>query len=105
MNGMVIYKYPIDVVGKQTLRIPYPYKFLSFQSQGDGLCAWFAVNRNPSSDDYRDIELMIIGTGHMINSGDDGYSKFPEHLGTAQLSGFVWHLFHNKTACEALNEP
>lgn len=95
-NGMIIYKHEIKLLEKQELRIPYPYRFLSFQTQGDKICVWFAVNNHPSSDCYREIELMIVGTGHVVNQGG-GYGKVPEYLGTAQLDGFVWHLFQNKT--------
>jgi hypothetical protein len=102
-NGMVIHKYVIEITGDNGLRIPSPYKFLSFQAQGKKLCAWFAVNPNPSSDCYADIELRVIGTGHAINPGGSGYNKVPIYLGTAQLDDFVWHLFQNRTYGEILN--
>ena len=100
INGMIIYNYEIKLLENQGLRIPYPYKFLSFQAQVDKLCLWFAGNRNPSSDCYKEIELMIVGTGHTISPK---YERVSEYLGTAQLDGFVWHLFQNKTLREAIN--
>lgn len=88
---MKIYKYTLKVLDIQEIRIPDPHKFLSFQAQNGQLVVWYEVNENPSSDCYKEVEFIIVGTGHSRPS-DTSNGRYV-YLGTAQLNGFVWHLY------------
>lgn len=83
---MIIYKYKLEMLERQTRRIPSPQRFLSAQLQGNKICLWYEVNEHPSSDCYDDIEFMIVGTGY--RSPNDAL-----YLGTVQTGEFVWHVY------------
>lgn len=84
---MTIYKFPLQVTGKQVLSIPSRYQILSAQYRGEQLCLWIAVEEDAP---YKDVEIEIIGTGHQIDV------LIPRSfIATVQSpSGmFVWHVF------------
>ena len=58
-----IWKFPLDVVGRQTVSVPKGAKFLSAAMQGDTLCAWAEVK---TSAEHVEIPIFIFGTGHSI---------------------------------------
>ena len=84
-----IYKYPLQVTDKQTIKLPSEHEILCVQIQGRLPCIWAMVNPYAPEE-----ELLIetIGTGHRINE-DKGMTR--NYIGTYQISGgaFVFHVF------------
>lgn len=83
---MILYKYHLTICSEQLIRMPSPQQFRAVQVQGRKLCVWYEVNDKPSSDDFIDIQFMLVGTGDLapVNA---------HYLGTVQKDGFVWHVY------------
>ena len=85
-----VYKYPLEVVDRQTIEHPRGARLLCVQMQGDGPCLWALVNPdNPPVE----TTFRIVGTGHPIEDADDlGY------VGTFQMmgGGLVFHVFKER---------
>jgi hypothetical protein len=84
----MIYKYPLAIVDDQTITMPEGVHLLTVQEQNGALCLWAMVNPEARP---REVRLRVIGTGHPIPDGLEGYSW----LATAQTAGgrLVWHVF------------
>lgn len=82
---MVIFKYELELVPRQTVSIPAQSTLLSVATQRGTLCLWALVEPDTNSNVNRIIE--IFGTGHPVN---DGRRVF---IGTALIEPFVWHVF------------
>jgi hypothetical protein len=82
-----IYKYPIEVVDEQIVKMPQFSKILTVQLQRNHVCIWAEVETDEPIVDY---ELFIFGTGHEIPP----YLK-KRYIGTFQLLGgdLVFHLY------------
>ena len=82
-----IWKFKLEVTGKQLIEVPTGAIALSVQTQNNDPCIWALVNpSNPKEN--RAIE--IFGTGNPIRQGERSF------IGTFQLSnGLVFHVFEN----------
>lgn len=81
-----IYKYPLQIVDQQTIKMPAGAVPLSVQFQGDDLVLWAKVD--PDGPESARC-FRIIGTGNPFE-GNPGI-----FLGTAQepRRPLVWHVF------------
>lgn len=82
----VIYKYKLDIVDEQVVKMSIRGKILSAQNQKGELCIWVKEKPNdPSSNRV----IKIIGTGNPIEELDEEL----EFIDTVQIGQFVWHVF------------
>jgi hypothetical protein len=82
-----IYKYPLSVSDKQTIKMPVGAQILTVQVQESAPCIW-ALVESEKEDEDRYIE--IFGTGRQIHV-DMGIDRY--YIGTFQQGPFVWHVF------------
>lgn len=82
----VIYKYPLEVTGSQSISMPKGAKVLCVQVQRDVPCLWAIVDL---ANEVNLRRFRIWGTGHPVDESDLRY------IGTFQLNegGFVGHVF------------
>jgi len=82
-----IYKYKINLIGKQTVKLPLASEILDIQPQLGEIYLWALVD--PESTLVLDRVFHIFGTGHKIN-----VDKL-KHISTFQTQGgeLVWHAF------------
>lgn len=80
-----VYKYSIGL-GGDTL-MPAGAKVIHVHAQDDDVCLWAIVD-TAAPDELRRFD--IIGTGHQLPANRVGRW---EHIGTAHVRGFVWHVF------------
>ena len=86
---MKIYRYELDIVDRQFVRMAAVGKVLSVASRGDGpapLHMWALVDPDSRTVDR---EFAIYGTGNYIE--DDVLDQI--FIGTCVQSGLVWHVF------------
>lgn len=82
-----IWKFPLEVVDKQILRMPMQAEHLSVQRQRDQICLWSLVDKTLDMQEYL---VEVVGTGHPMPPGD----RFRKYVGTVQVVGeLVWHVF------------
>lgn len=83
---MRIYKYPLQLMDRQTLSMPDGAKILSIQAQRDQVCLWAMVDEN-AQEIARTI--AIYGTGQPIPDEPGTYMQ------TFQMAGgnLVFHAF------------
>ena len=83
---MIIWKYELDVVPEQDVRMPFSAKILTVQIQKEVPCIWVSVD--PTLN-YLERTIVMRGTGHDLKEDLGTY------IGTfQQLNGvFVWHVF------------
>lgn len=93
-----VYKYPLNLIAKQTLMLPVgavPLKIaLSKEIEPD---IWLWAQVNPDNDPVLNLEVTIVGTGHPIPDDAGEYFDtvfYPHALGGAD---FVFHLFFKET--------
>lgn len=90
----VVYKYPLELVEKQELRLPDNHEILDIQLQNGVPCLWVLLNSDdmePSAE-HR-FYITMVGTGHPFNSKQLSFIK------TLQLSNqLVFHFFWNWTS-------
>lgn len=79
---MKIFKYPLKITGKQSIKIPRNHRILSVQVQDGILCVWAAVEPEGCTV-FR--EFLIVGTGCDMPE--------EEHIATVQDGHLVWHIF------------
>ena len=87
---MVIWKFSLMVIDRQTITMPVNAEILSVQMQAGVLCMWAVVD----PDAEREQRLFeILGTGHAVP--DVGKDVARHHLATVQARGgeLVWHVF------------
>jgi hypothetical protein len=58
-----VWKFPLETVSAQTVKIPLPAKVLTVQPQGDGVCLWAEVS--PELEKVK-VDILIAGTGHEL---------------------------------------
>lgn len=89
---MVIWKFSLNVVDRQSVTMPAGSEILTVQDQYDGLQLW-AIVANPNAErELRTIE--IVGTGNPMNDVNaEGFSR--QYISTVQTRGgrLVWHIF------------
>jgi len=86
--GKVIYKYPLAITDRQTIKIPAGASILSVGNQRGTLCMWAAAD---PSNPLKDLEVEIHGTGNPI----EGVPMEKQFIGTVITEPFVWHVFIN----------
>ena len=80
-----IYKYPIDVIGWQSLNMPAEAMIIHAGLDPQGaLCLWAEVDTEAI---MQSVGIVIVGTGHPFNGA------MAQHLGTVLQNEFVWHIF------------
>lgn len=88
MNDYRVYKYALEVLDAQRVRLPFGAVPLSVQEQNGELQLWALVD-TANTDEYRYV--YIVGTGNPI-----GFSVVDAaYIGTVQTYGgrLVWHVF------------
>lgn len=88
-NEYRIYKYPIQVTDKQTIKLPAEYQILCVQVQETIPCIWALIDPdNPEQE----VFIETIGTGHPILY--EGRTR-RSYIGTYQIQGgsLVFHVF------------
>ena len=83
-----IYKYPLDLKPRQTIKVPEIFDPLAVQLQNGAICLWARVD--PESRP-REIEIIMHGTGTGLEEELQGADC--RHLGTVQTGQWVWHFF------------
>lgn len=81
-----IYKYPLDIVDTQIVRLPRGSLILTCQIQNNELYLWAEIDTNEK--ETVNAVVSIFGTGHSIPLDYDGY-----HLASVQQDEYVWHVF------------
>lgn len=85
-----IWKFPLDLLDRQTVEMPLPAEPLTVQLQGNGpqmaACLWAEVD--PEGEKVR-IEIAMIGTGHPLPDG-------LRYISTIQFGALVWHFYEVK---------
>ncbi len=84
MSGTVIWKYHLPVQNKVTLSMPR-FAVPRYVGEQDGmLILWAEVQPQAPTVDYG---FRIVGTGQPFSA----YGR--RYIGTAQVKGFVWHVY------------
>lgn len=79
-----IYKYPLQLVGRQVIKISEGHHILAAQLQGENICLWAEVC---TDQPLVEVPIFIVGTGQEVPFDACGY------LATVQKDGFVWHIY------------
>lgn len=87
---MVIWKFPLSLVGRGTIKMPKGSQILHVNQQDDRngydrLMLWAMCDPDAEMEDR---DFIVAGTGTPI---DNDYDM--TYIGTVHLSGFVWHVF------------
>ena len=80
-----IYKYPLDIVDSQTIKMPANAVPLHVAEQSETLTMWAQVN---TANEVIDYDIQIFGTGHHLPSEGLG-----ARVGTVLMGDFVWHVY------------
>lgn len=80
---MKIFKYPLEVMGFQTVEMPANHKILHVGDQHGQLMMWTAVG----DSELIDVEIVIVGTGHFYNPEGKTF------ISTVVMGQLVWHIF------------
>lgn len=88
MTSRRIYKYDLELTGRQELSIPQGGALLCVQTQGESPKLWVDLP-DPSAPPERRV-FCVFGTGHPLPDGFNG-----EYLGSCQMAGgaLVWHIY------------
>jgi hypothetical protein len=81
-----IWKFPLEVIDQQSVRMPIASRMLHVGMQGGTLCLWAEVTPGAEQEDRA---IYIYGTGHDL-APDRG-----DYLGTFQMHGgaLVFHAY------------
>jgi len=84
---ITIWKFPIENVNRQVLRVPKGIKPLTVEVQNGVPCLWATVD---TEAELGQAVVRVVGTGH-----DAEEVRFMDYLGTYQLRGgaLVFHVF------------
>lgn len=82
-----IYKYTLQITGKQIVPMPYNSEIIAVKNQDGNLCLWAIVETD--NEVRPTYEIEIFGTGHPIDK-----NIFREFIDTCVMpNGLVWHVF------------
>lgn len=86
----VIFKYPLEVLRTQIVKMPRNAKILTVQSQMDRPVIWAIVNPEEEIIPYL---FLLYGTGQSCEESDNAFRNY---IGTFQLwdGQEVYHVFH-----------
>jgi hypothetical protein len=92
--ALKIYKYPIEVIDSQELKLPKGARILTLQTQHDVPYIWAMVN--PDEKRTERWQFVTHGTGHDVTPDIAMFT----HLSTYQLQGgaFVFHAFFRRVS-------
>lgn len=82
-----IWKFPVPVDDRLTIKMPKGARVLTVQAQGREMCIWAEVQTQAAEEKRY---FAVFGTGHEMLHGM-GYSDV--YVGTVQIGKFVWHLY------------
>lgn len=90
-----VWKYHLPFGRGPLYRVTMPYGavIIAFQMQAQVPTVWAIVNPDETQTETR--TLRIVGTGHRE------VVPFSTYRGTAQIGGFVWHLFEEHEVDDA----
>ncbi len=83
---MKIYKYTLELVPEQQVRMPFGSSILTVQIQKDIPCLWALVNPKMHTVPRT---IYIRGTGHEFNAEAFKYINTFQQLD----GGLIWHVF------------
>jgi hypothetical protein len=85
-----IWKYPLEIINKQKIKLPGSYKILSIKVQNGKPILYVFVN--PKVQERVDVTLITYGTGHSI---DTNYDNVDDYIDTymVQDGKLVFHVF------------
>ena len=85
-----IWKYPLNVVDEQIVRLPKGAILMTVVSQYDNVCMYALVD--PDEKDYEPRTIRLYGTGHELDEREHVIHRF---LGSCITMGgsLVWHVF------------
>ena len=85
-----IFKYQLDIIDNQIIKLPKGGKILSVHNQNETICIWAEID--DEEKETVGVEVVIVGTGNpMILLGGETF------LGTVlhgYQSKFVWHIYY-----------
>lgn len=84
-KSMVVFKYTLDFLDRQSIEMPKFSKILSVDVQRGKIRMWAACDPDQDSREIRTFE--VIGTGNEVL----GLPR--DFLGTVIIDPFVWHVF------------
>jgi hypothetical protein len=92
----IIYKYRLDVIEKQVLKLPRGAQLLCVKNQREQLCVWAVVDTIAVGlpAEYEEHTFLLYGTGYAHEElPPSGY----QYLGTIQMQAgvLVFHIFIN----------
>ena len=79
-----IYKYPLQIVDKQTVLMPKGAQIIAVMVQKEQLCVWAECNPTGLVEPKT---LWLIGTGNSMPT------LYLFHLGSVLMGPFVWHVY------------
>lgn len=82
-----IFKYPIEVTDKQTVKLPVDSLVISVLNQNGQLVIYALVDTEEKEVEEKTIR--IFGTGHPVDVEEFDYN----FLGSVMMDEFVWHIF------------
>ena len=88
-----VYKFPLEIEGVQTVKIPACYNLLHVAMQRDVLTLWAEV---VTENRLVDVTILIFGTGHSMPD------THKEYIGTVFQGPFVWHVYSATAAAKNL---
>lgn len=87
---MVVWKYPLEIVGRQTIHIPAVSEIRHIGLQGDQVCLWIEVD--PEVQTYP-LDVFMFGTGEEFLYPDSLVNPL-KFIGTVVLpNSEVYHFY------------
>lgn len=85
----VVYKYPLQVINTQEVRLLKNHKILCVKNQYDEMVLYVEVNLE--EEEYETVTIAIVGTGHTFI---DTYNNL-EYIDTVLImqDQLVWHVY------------
>lgn len=86
---MVIWKYPLDIVGEQKIKTPAAWKPVHVDYQDGRLTLWAEADPGAESGPEMTRTIVIVGTGHSFNA--EGLTYIGSSLDPHRP--LVWHVY------------
>lgn len=94
---LTIWKYPLEIMGEQTISISEHNQPLDIQMQNGQPCLWAVVDTDA---DQVERKVYIVGTGQDVNPIKHVRAYY---VGTVQEGRWVWHVFIQRRTCSPLD--
>lgn len=85
---ITIYKYELEIKGRQAIPMPDQAEILDVQNQRGILVLWAKAD---TTRPFKNRLIEIYGTGHRM--AVDTMIPKQEYVATVQVSNLVWHVF------------